>query len=103
MTGSRQVLNILQQTDVLANLPGTCTEPFQLPALSAGQFCAGIQGDSPRDSCQGDSGGPIVKQEANGSFWLTGVVSFGVRCKGHGVYTRVSEYEDWILSTIQNN
>jgi len=51
------------------------------------------------DSCNGDSGGPLVHQQ--GSSWVqVGLVSFGsgscTDANLAGVYTRVSEYVDWI-------
>lgn len=68
--------------------------------LGAGQLCAG--GEKDRDSCRGDSGGPLMAVDKTGNpFWYAvGVVSFGPTPCGlrnyPGVYTRVSEYVDWV-------
>ena len=50
------------------------------------------------DACQGDSGGPMVCRVGETPY-LHGVTSFGCGCARKqlpGVYTRVSEYSDWI-------
>ncbi|KAI9548220.1 hypothetical protein NQZ68_010439 [Dissostichus eleginoides] len=60
-------------------------------------FCAGYPIEM-KDSCQGDSGGPhFTKYE--GTWFLTGIVSWGESCAAdgkYGVYTRVSRYYAWI-------
>ncbi len=60
------------------------------------------------DSCQGDSGGPMVRNEAGEDgklrWYLVGVVSYGFKCAvpgWPGVYTRVSEYDQWIREVIR--
>jgi len=75
--------------------------------LGSGQMCAG--GEKGKDSCRGDSGGPLMalESDSNGNlYWLvSGVVSFGPTPCGMqgwpGVYTRVSEYADWIISKLR--
>jgi len=70
--------------------------------ITENMICAGVWAGG-KDSCQGDSGGPLILKQ-DGQNVLAGIVSFGykcaVRCKP-GVYTRVSQYADWIHRTIQ--
>lgn len=60
-------------------------------------FCAGYY-DEAKDSCQGDSGGPHANHY-HGTWFLTGIVSWGEECAKegkYGIYTRVSHYYRWI-------
>ena len=74
--------------------------------LTKSQLCAG--GEEGKDSCQGDSGGPLMGQDLSNPlqpYWyLVGVVSFGPTPCGAeswpGVYTRVSDYIDWIQTNL---
>lgn len=74
--------------------------------LGSGQLCAGgVQG---KDSCAGDSGGPLMTlypYKVEYYYFLVGVVSFGPTPCGlknwPGVYTRVSNYVDWIKQNIR--
>uniref|UniRef100_A0A8C5HV84 Coagulation factor VII-like n=1 Tax=Gouania willdenowi TaxID=441366 RepID=A0A8C5HV84_GOUWI len=63
-------------------------------------FCAGYR-DIQKDACQGDSGGPHATNY-KGTWFLTGIVSWGEECAKdgrYGVYTRVSRYYAWITRT----
>lgn len=90
--------------------------------LNQGQFCAG--GETGKDACVGkfsifsrninsikpnlgDSGAPAMIQlnstQTGPRWYLTGIVSFGVGCgftDRYGVYTKVSEYVNWIHQNI---
>lgn len=65
-----------------------------------------------RDACGGDSGGPLIKEEADGSFLLVGILSGGgLNCSSlgdpnydwtneTGRWMRVSSFRDWLDSII---
>uniref|UniRef100_A0A673KGI4 Trypsin-2-like n=1 Tax=Sinocyclocheilus rhinocerous TaxID=307959 RepID=A0A673KGI4_9TELE len=82
-----------------------CDDAYDFLKITSNMICAGLLYEGGKDSCQGDSGGPLVSR--NGSLWIqSGVVSFGIGCadpKYPGVYARVSQYQDWITSTIGSN
>ncbi|XP_073819749.1 transmembrane protease serine 9-like [Musca autumnalis] len=54
------------------------------------------------DTCQGDSGGPLIIKTGYLRTYLVGITSFGQGCSLSipGVYTRVSEYLDWIEEVV---
>ena len=65
-------------------------------------MCAGYK-QGGKDTCQGDSGGPLVVQREDGSYFLSGIVSWGIGCGQWslpGIYARVSEVRDWIQETM---
>ncbi|XP_055847601.1 serine protease easter-like [Episyrphus balteatus] len=75
--------------------------------LGTSQMCAG--GQQGIDTCSGDSGGPLIGLDSSNKqrvyYFIAGVVSIGRTPCGEkgwpGVYTRVSEYVDWIQQNIE--
>ncbi|NXC41799.1 PROC protein, partial [Penelope pileata] len=70
-------------------------------AISDNMLCAGSPGDR-KDSCSGDSGGPMITKYQN-TWFLVGLVSWGEGCgrvEKFGVYTKVSQYLEWIQHNI---
>lgn len=86
-----------------------CSAPYRNLGMivSSKQICAGGQAD--KDSCNGDSGGPLMREvvdsERNRRWMQLGLVSYGTSRCGQpgfpGVYTRISEYMDWIVANIK--
>ncbi|XP_070761883.1 coagulation factor X [Enoplosus armatus] len=70
--------------------------------ITDNMFCAGYL-EASIDACSGDSGGPFVVNY-RGTWFLTGVVSWGEKCaaKGkYGVYTRLGNFLNWIRDTME--
>lgn len=65
--------------------------------ITENMFCAGYHSEA-KDACQGDSGGPHVTQY-RGTYFVTGIVSWGEGCARqgkYGVYTKVSKFIVWL-------
>ncbi|MBF0103166.1 MAG: trypsin-like serine protease [Desulfobacterales bacterium] len=86
----------LQQVELPIITNSLCNNAYG-GLITANMFCAGdAQGF--KDSCEGDSGGPVIVNY-NGVNKLAGIVSWGEGCAQpgfYGVYTKVSNYLDWI-------
>uniref|UniRef100_A0A8C4V8N9 Vitamin K-dependent protein C n=1 Tax=Falco tinnunculus TaxID=100819 RepID=A0A8C4V8N9_FALTI len=70
-------------------------------AISDNMLCAGSLEDK-QDSCSGDSGGPMITKYKD-TWFLVGLVSWGEGCgrkEKFGVYTKVSQYLEWIQQHI---
>ncbi|XP_050087830.1 serine protease Hayan-like isoform X1 [Anopheles aquasalis] len=90
---------------------GECAQQFRdvginNVAVGDNQLCAlgAKAGEDFTDACEGDSGGPLVAT-VRGRPLLVGVVATGVPCgaKIPGIYTRVSQYLDWIEPIVWPN
>ncbi len=79
-----------------------CNASYPYTLLSS-QLCAGYF--SGKDVCNGDSGGPIIT-EIDGKQVHVGLVSYGMPCADYqgwyGVYTRTSEFVDFIKCYTSN-
>ncbi|ELU11101.1 hypothetical protein CAPTEDRAFT_131401 [Capitella teleta] len=68
------------------------------------RLCAGYSLGE-KGICRGDSGGPLVCQRTKGGpYFQEGIASFTASVNSGnypGVFTRVSEYTDWIIKTIK--
>ncbi|KAF8787876.1 Clotting factor B like protein [Argiope bruennichi] len=95
---------ILREVTVKVINISSCDKSYEpvrgstLPRGITRQFiCAGVP-EGGKDACQRDSGGPLMLLE-NSVWILVGVVSFGFQCakaEYPGVYTRVTDYLDWL-------
>jgi len=87
--------NALQWAKLPVHARDACEELFP-GYITDNMICAGRAGFS---TCNGDSGGPLVCPDASGKGKLAGLVSFGYNgCTDAGVFTKVSQFESWILS-----
>ncbi|XP_012543999.2 trypsin delta [Bombyx mori] len=90
--------SVLQAAKVKVIAQETCARAYlRITPITSGMLCANAT-QPPRDACQGDSGGPLVADNV-----LIGVVSWGEGCADAlypGVYTRVSEYNSWIVRNV---
>ncbi|KAM8969359.1 complement factor I isoform X2 [Sarcophilus harrisii] len=79
-------------------LIGNCSKYYSNRFFEKEMECAGTD-DGSIDACKGDSGGPLVCMNSNNVSYVWGIVSWGENCgkpEFPGVYTKVSNYFDWI-------
>ncbi|XP_075426286.1 hepatocyte growth factor activator serine protease isoform X2 [Ascaphus truei] len=88
----------LQEAIIPLVADNKCSSPEVYGAqISENMFCAGCF-DCGLDACQGDSGGPLACERDKISY-LYGIISWGDGCGRRnkpGVYTKVSNYVNWI-------
>ncbi|KAG1942561.1 serine protease 33-like [Pimephales promelas] len=94
----------LQETMVPVVANDQCNNLLGSGSVTNNMICAGLL-EGGKDTCQGDSGGPMVSKQC--LVWVqSGITSWGYGCadpNAPGVYTRVSQYESWISTTIVQN
>ncbi|XP_028131439.1 serine protease Hayan-like isoform X4 [Diabrotica virgifera virgifera] len=91
---------ILQKAKLAPVSATSCNDTYStislgIRTIDSTQICAF---GNASDACWGDSGGPLQIREKTGAFSIVGIVSYGAGCGGKipGVYTRVSQFVDWI-------
>ncbi|XP_069059575.1 hepatocyte growth factor activator [Pleurodeles waltl] len=95
---TQEYANHLQEAIVPILPDNKCSSPEVYGSeITDNMFCAGYT-DCRIDACQGDSGGPLACQTGKVSY-LYGIISWGDGCGlKPGVYTKVSNFVDWIHS-----
>ncbi|GJQ80977.1 hypothetical protein Trydic_g4793 [Trypoxylus dichotomus] len=102
---TEEISRFLQKAYVSPYDLNKCNETyFNSPrprAILPMQLCALSLNTTRQDTCQGDSGGPM-QIDSNRVVFLVGITSFGRSCAGPtpSVYTRVSNFVDWIESIV---
>jgi transmembrane serine protease 3 len=103
--GAYDTSKILMQVGVPVVSSDKCINNYRQIYMTISKremLCAGYSAGG-KDACQGDSGGPLVFAGKDG-YVLQGVVSFGEGCAREdkpGVYSRVSNYIDWIQRQVK--
>uniref|UniRef100_A0A0B7B5I0 Peptidase S1 domain-containing protein n=1 Tax=Arion vulgaris TaxID=1028688 RepID=A0A0B7B5I0_9EUPU len=90
----------MKYVDIPVSSDAECNR-FYPDLSSIKTFCAGGNGEG---HCHGDSGGPFTCQEADGRYYIYGIVSAVKRHScgiNPGLYTRVSTFLNWIRSKTQ--
>lgn len=95
----------LQEAKVNLIKPLKCEDAYKELFNAEKMICAGRE-EGGVDSCQGDSGGPLMFKDENSRWNQVGIISFGFRCGSPhfpGVYTRISNYINWIKTVVKSN
>ncbi|XP_067886544.1 transmembrane protease serine 11C-like isoform X2 [Heterodontus francisci] len=97
LTFEGSLATILQKAEVKIIDDNKCKRIFG-KLVSNKMLCAGILAGGV-DACQGDSGGPLVCASPDNTWFLAGIVSFGIKCARPnipGIYSRVTALKDWV-------
>jgi secreted trypsin-like serine protease len=92
LTGTSTLDNLFQGVIEVQSDSSSCVSS----STSSMRFCAGYGGTG---SCSGDSGSPFMTS-VNNSWTCTGIVSAGTQCGQNSLYTRVSNYRQFINDNI---
>ena len=97
--------DVLLKVDLRVTSNEQCNEFWR--TVRETQICTVYSTEVGQSTCEGDSGGPLTVQGPNGNVVLVGITSYGSDrgCDADvpSVYTRVSEYQDWIQRIMSNN
>ncbi|XP_066429523.1 plasma kallikrein isoform X2 [Eleutherodactylus coqui] len=94
--------DVLQKAEVPLKSSTECQLSYSTETLSDTVLCAGYK-HGQIDSCKGDSGGPLACV-VDKMWYLIGITSWGEGCARPdkpGVYTKVTEFIDWIEKNTQ--
>lgn len=94
--------DVLQKAEVPPMSSAECQPSYTAMTISNKVLCAGYK-QGQIDSCKGDSGGPLVCV-VDKTWYLIGITSWGEGCARPdkpGVYTKVTEFTDWIVKHTQ--
>lgn len=104
-SGMRTLSDILQYVKLPVVLHAECKTSYESRSgnysVTENMFCAGYY-EGGKDTCLGDSGGAFIIQDQGSHRWVAqGLVSWGgpEECGSkqvYGVYTKVSNYVDWL-------
>lgn len=99
-----QSSSILRQVILTVVSNTQCQQAFRRfgMTIKSTHLCAGFERGG-KDACQGDSGGPLMLPFSN-KWYTIGVVSVGFECARAdtpGIYSRTTEYLDWIKTNAK--
>ncbi|XP_033108586.1 transmembrane protease serine 9-like isoform X3 [Anneissia japonica] len=84
-------------------IPRTVCDTYYIGGITERMICAGYE-EGEIDSCSGDSGGPLMCPSNDGSWYVSGVTSWGIGCaqaERPGVYANVPLLTSWVFYTMQ--
>ena len=95
LTGDGHLTTIMQSVNLTIKEPTECDPEINTILDDSIQVCSNTEGMT---TCNGDSGGPATTVNPNtGRMELVGLVSFGdATCDRVAVFTRVSQFIDWV-------